>query len=59
VQLTPRRFPLSRFVGQKLGTFVNSESHEDMLLLAELIEAGKVTTVIYPLEARRPRPSST
>jgi hypothetical protein len=46
VQLTPRRFPLSRFVGQKLGTFVNSKSHEDMLLLAELIEAGKVTTVI-------------
>jgi hypothetical protein len=33
---------LSRFVGQKLTAFVCSENHEDMLVLKELIEAGKV-----------------
>ncbi len=40
------------FVGQKLGTFVSSENHEDMIVLKELIESGKVTPVIdrtYPL----------
>jgi NADPH:quinone reductase-like Zn-dependent oxidoreductase len=37
---------LSPFVGQKLGTFVNKENHEDMLVLGELIEAGKVTPII-------------
>jgi len=43
---------LSLFVGQKLGTLVCSENHEDMIVLKELIEAGKVTPVIdrtYPL----------
>jgi NADPH:quinone reductase-like Zn-dependent oxidoreductase len=43
---------LSPFVGQKLGTFVSSENHEDMIVLKELIESGKVTPVIdrtYPL----------
>ena len=43
---------LSPFVSQKLGTFVNKENHEDMLVLKELIESGKVTPVIdrtYPL----------
>jgi NADPH:quinone reductase-like Zn-dependent oxidoreductase len=43
---------LSPFVGQKLGTFVCSENHEDMLVLKELVEAGKVTPIIdrtYPL----------
>ena len=39
------------------GTFISKENHEDMLVLKELIEAGKVTPVIdrtYPL-SRGPR----
>jgi NADPH:quinone reductase-like Zn-dependent oxidoreductase len=43
---------LSPFVGQKLGTFVSKENHEDMIVLKELIEAGKIIPVIdrtYPL----------
>jgi NADPH:quinone reductase-like Zn-dependent oxidoreductase len=47
-----RALMLSPFVGQKLGTFVSSENHEDMIVLKELIEAGKATPVIdrtYPL----------
>jgi len=47
-----RALVLSPFVGQKLGTFVSSENHEDMIILKELIESGKVTPVIdrtYPL----------
>jgi NADPH:quinone reductase-like Zn-dependent oxidoreductase len=43
---------LSPLVGQKLGTFVNKENHEDLLVLGELIESGKVTPIIdrtYPL----------
>jgi NADPH:quinone reductase-like Zn-dependent oxidoreductase len=43
---------LSLFVSQQLGTLVNRENHEDMLVLTELIEAGKVTPAIdrtYPL----------
>jgi NADPH:quinone reductase-like Zn-dependent oxidoreductase len=38
---------------QKPGTFVNKENHEDLMVLKELIESGKVTPVIdrtYPLE---------
>ncbi len=47
-----RALVLSRFVGQKLGTFISSENHEDMIVLKELIESGKVTPIIdrtYPL----------
>ncbi|HEV2810123.1 MAG TPA: zinc-binding dehydrogenase [Acidimicrobiales bacterium] len=41
-----RALLLSPFVGQKLGTFVCSENHEDMLVLKELIDAGNITPVI-------------
>jgi NADPH:quinone reductase-like Zn-dependent oxidoreductase len=41
-----RAMMLSPFVGQKLGTFVNKENYEDMLVLKELIESGKITPVI-------------
>src|SRR5215218_4427394 len=47
-----RALVLSLFVSQRLGTFVNKENHEDMIVLGELIESGKVTPVIdrtYPL----------
>jgi NADPH:quinone reductase-like Zn-dependent oxidoreductase len=47
-----RALLLSRFVGQKLTTFISSENHEDLLVLKELIESGKITPVIdrtYPL----------
>jgi NADPH:quinone reductase-like Zn-dependent oxidoreductase len=47
-----RALVLSRFVDQKLTTFISSENHDDMIVLTELIEAGKVTPVIdrtYPL----------
>src|ERR671913_446257 len=47
-----RAMMLSPFVSQKLGTFINKENHEDMIVLKELIESGKITPVIdrtYPL----------
>jgi len=48
-----RALVLSPFVSQKLGTFISSENHEDMIVLAELTESGKLTPVIdrtYPLD---------
>ena len=43
---------LFRFGGQKLGNFLVSTNHEDLVVLKDLIEAGKVTPVVegtYPL----------
>ncbi len=45
---------LSPFVSQKLGTFISKENSQDLVVLKEFIEAGKVTPVIdttYPLSA--------
>ncbi|MDQ3783890.1 MAG: zinc-binding dehydrogenase [Actinomycetota bacterium] len=47
-----RAIVVSRYVGQKLGTFISSENSEDLIVLAEPIESGKVAPVIdrmYPL----------
>ena len=47
-----RALLLSRFVGQRLTTFVSSENRADMVVLKELIEAGKITPVVdrsFPL----------
>jgi NADPH:quinone reductase-like Zn-dependent oxidoreductase len=47
-----RALLLAPFVGQKLGTFISRENHADMIVLKQLIEAGKLTPVIdrtYPL----------
>jgi NADPH:quinone reductase-like Zn-dependent oxidoreductase len=41
-----RAMLLSRFVSQKLVALVNSENHEDMIILKEMIEAGKVAPVM-------------
>ncbi len=41
-----RALLLSRFVRQRLRTFVAKESGEDLLVLKDLIESGKVTPVI-------------
>jgi NADPH:quinone reductase-like Zn-dependent oxidoreductase len=41
-----------RFVSQRLGRFLVAKKHEDLIVLKEMIEAGKVTPVIgrtYPL----------
>jgi NADPH:quinone reductase-like Zn-dependent oxidoreductase len=47
-----RALLLSRFVGQKLTTFICTQNHQDLIVLTELLEAGKITPVIdrtYPL----------
>src|SRR5215211_4465960 len=47
-----RAMMLSPFVSQKLGTFINNENHEDLIVLKEFVESGKITPVIdrtYPL----------
>ena len=43
---------LSRFASQKLRTWVSTESQEDLQVLHELLEAGKVKPVVdrtFPL----------
>ena len=47
-----RAMIVSPFVSQQLGSFICRENHEDLLVLSELVEAGKVTPLIdrtYPL----------
>jgi NADPH:quinone reductase-like Zn-dependent oxidoreductase len=47
-----RALALSPFVSQKLGSFICRERYEDLLVLKELVEAGKVVPAIdrtYPL----------
>jgi NADPH:quinone reductase-like Zn-dependent oxidoreductase len=47
-----RALALSPFVSQTLKTFVCKENHEDLVVLTELIEAGRVTPAVdraYPL----------
>ncbi len=47
-----RAMALSPFIGQTLGTFIATESTEDLIVLAKLIESGTVRPIIdrtYPL----------
>jgi NADPH:quinone reductase-like Zn-dependent oxidoreductase len=37
---------LSRFIGQTLVAFINSENAEDLMAVTELVEAGKVTPTV-------------
>ena len=48
-----RALALSPFVGQRLGTFICSENADDLRVLAELIENGRVRPVLdrtFPLQ---------
>jgi NADPH:quinone reductase-like Zn-dependent oxidoreductase len=47
-----RAMAVSPFVGQKLGTFIGTQSADDLAVLVELIDSGQVSPVIdrtYPL----------
>ncbi|MER6378057.1 NAD(P)-dependent alcohol dehydrogenase [Streptomyces mirabilis] len=49
---TPRALMLSPFVGQRLLGLVSTQKHDDLRLLADLVEAGSVKPVVhrtYPL----------
>ena len=49
---TVRALAVSPFVGQRLRPFLSKSTKDDLVVLKELIEAGKVTPVIdrtYPL----------
>lgn len=37
---------LSAFVGQKLGTFINDENHQDLTVLVELMESRRLTPAV-------------
>ena len=47
-----RAMLLSPLVSQKLGTFISSENADDLMVLRDLVEAGKIMPVVdrtYPL----------
>ncbi|MCB9896220.1 MAG: NAD(P)-dependent alcohol dehydrogenase [Planctomycetes bacterium] len=41
-----RAMLLSPFIGQKLTSFISSENYEDMLVLKEMVEAGKISPFV-------------
>jgi NADPH:quinone reductase-like Zn-dependent oxidoreductase len=50
---TIRAMLLSPFVSQELAPLINSENADDLIVVTELVESGKVTPVVdrtYPLE---------
>ena len=54
-----RALALSPFVSQKLGTFVASENADDLIVLRDLIEAGKLEPPsIGPIRSTRCQPRS-
>ncbi len=49
---TIRAMLLSPFVSQELAPLINSENADDLIVVTELVESGKVTPVVdrtYPL----------